>query len=170
MNELRGNVFTPEVIRGKNGKSAYEIAVENGFQGSEAQWIASMKPATKVVPLVVYDTACYLNGLDDLDIRSILSLYNDSTGGNEEMTLSLVTNGNGNVCVYNSPDGFAIDTWYDRFTVATTFLRFFTPSGIGAVVHQVLADGLVYPQEFGDETDVDIELTRDVEFILVEIY
>lgn len=28
---------------GEDGKSAYEIAVENGFTGSEAQWLASLK-------------------------------------------------------------------------------------------------------------------------------
>ena len=58
MNELRGNVFTPEVIRGKNGKSAYEIAVENGFQGSEEQWLASLQPpkiTTMFVPVFVND-------------------------------------------------------------------------------------------------------------------
>lgn len=29
---------------GSNGKSAYEIAVEHGFQGTEAQWLESLKP------------------------------------------------------------------------------------------------------------------------------
>lgn len=28
---------------GENGKSAYEIAVDNGFEGSEIQWLASLK-------------------------------------------------------------------------------------------------------------------------------
>ena len=27
----------------QNGKSAYEIAVENGFEGSEAEWLESLK-------------------------------------------------------------------------------------------------------------------------------
>ena len=29
----------------QNGKSAYEIAVENGFEGSEAEWLESLKGA-----------------------------------------------------------------------------------------------------------------------------
>jgi len=29
--------------RGENGKSAYELAVEHGFAGSETQWLASLK-------------------------------------------------------------------------------------------------------------------------------
>ena len=30
-------------IQGKDGKSAYQIAVENGFVGTEAEWIESLK-------------------------------------------------------------------------------------------------------------------------------
>ena len=32
--------------QGTNGKTAYEIAVEHGFTGSEAEWLASLKGAT----------------------------------------------------------------------------------------------------------------------------
>lgn len=38
--------FTPEqleALKGKNGKSAYEIAVDNGFEGTEEEWLASLK-------------------------------------------------------------------------------------------------------------------------------
>lgn len=37
---LKGKVFTPDTI---NGKSAYEIAVINGFDGSEEEWLLSIK-------------------------------------------------------------------------------------------------------------------------------
>ena len=30
-------------IQGKDGKSAYQIAVENGFRGTELEWLASLK-------------------------------------------------------------------------------------------------------------------------------
>ena len=30
-------------IQGKDGKSAYQIAVENGFIGTEAEWLESLK-------------------------------------------------------------------------------------------------------------------------------
>lgn len=30
-------------IKGEDGKSAYQIAVENGFVGTEAEWLASLK-------------------------------------------------------------------------------------------------------------------------------
>lgn len=32
-----------EAIQGKDGKSAYEIAVENGYTGTEKEWLASLK-------------------------------------------------------------------------------------------------------------------------------
>lgn len=38
-NEIRGVVVNPEVIR---GKSAYEIAVAHGFDGTEAEWLDSI--------------------------------------------------------------------------------------------------------------------------------
>lgn len=31
------------VVYGKDGKSAYEIAVKNGFEGTEEEWLASLK-------------------------------------------------------------------------------------------------------------------------------
>ena len=30
-------------MTGKDGKSAYQIAVENGFRGTELEWLASLK-------------------------------------------------------------------------------------------------------------------------------
>lgn len=38
--EMRGSITIPDMIK---GKSAYEIAVANGFKGTEAEWLASLK-------------------------------------------------------------------------------------------------------------------------------
>ena len=38
--KLTGKIFTPDVIR---GKSAYEIALLNGFEGGEREWLSSLK-------------------------------------------------------------------------------------------------------------------------------
>lgn len=43
------NDFTPEqllALKGENGKSAYQLAMEKGFVGTEAEWIASLKGET----------------------------------------------------------------------------------------------------------------------------
>lgn len=38
-NVLRGTIVNPEVIR---GKSAYEVAVLNGYSGTQEEWLASL--------------------------------------------------------------------------------------------------------------------------------
>ena len=54
MNELNGTVPTNGTIKGnlstvfaKDGKSAYEIAVENGFDGSEKEWLEYLDVSEK---------------------------------------------------------------------------------------------------------------------------
>ena len=49
-NTINGTVPTDEHIKGKvgvasgyDGESAYEVAVKNGFEGSETEWLASLK-------------------------------------------------------------------------------------------------------------------------------
>ena len=37
------SISVTEYIKGDPGSSAYEIAVENGFTGSETEWLASLK-------------------------------------------------------------------------------------------------------------------------------
>lgn len=37
--EIRGSIAIPTAIQ---GKSAYEIAVGNGFEGTEAEWLESL--------------------------------------------------------------------------------------------------------------------------------
>ena len=41
-NAVRGSVYAPETI---HGKSAYEIAVMHGFDGTEEEWLESLKGA-----------------------------------------------------------------------------------------------------------------------------
>jgi hypothetical protein len=43
---IHGNVFKGVPETAADGKSAYEIAVENGFDGTEVQWLASLKGET----------------------------------------------------------------------------------------------------------------------------
>jgi hypothetical protein len=32
-----------EMLKGEDGRSAYEVACDNGFVGTEAEWLASLK-------------------------------------------------------------------------------------------------------------------------------
>ena len=40
---ISGTIQGGAIVRGKEGKSAYEVAVQNGFSGTEAEWLASLK-------------------------------------------------------------------------------------------------------------------------------
>lgn len=49
MSELKGNIATKGALKGnlhavygKDGKSAYEIALDNGFEGTETEWLESL--------------------------------------------------------------------------------------------------------------------------------
>lgn len=43
MKVKHNGVFQDVVLKGIEGKSAYQIAVDRGFEGTEAEWIASLK-------------------------------------------------------------------------------------------------------------------------------
>lgn len=73
---------------GENGKSAYEIAVENGFKGSVSEWLESLKGKNAVVSIDENgnwlidgeDTGVSAvggaNELERIDKDSIQSLFN----------------------------------------------------------------------------------------------
>ncbi len=73
-NVLAGAVLNPTVVR---GKSAYEIAVENGFKGDEKAWLESLKAnAIPDIEKLTHETipVLVLNGVDAPDF-SKLELY-----------------------------------------------------------------------------------------------
>lgn len=41
--------LTETGVQGQPGKSAYDIAVENGFEGTETEWLNSLKGATPYI-------------------------------------------------------------------------------------------------------------------------
>lgn len=59
--ELGKAVDTGIKARGDNGKSAYEIAVEEGFEGSVKSWLVSLKGADGISPTVETEqTDCHI--------------------------------------------------------------------------------------------------------------
>ena len=40
---IKAEMKTGGYVKGLDGKSAYQIAVENGFEGTEEEWLASLK-------------------------------------------------------------------------------------------------------------------------------
>lgn len=41
----------PQGIKGEDGSSAYEVAIENGFEGTEAEWLESLKGRDGVITI-----------------------------------------------------------------------------------------------------------------------
>lgn len=59
---IENNVISANLITGPDGKSAYEIAVENGYIGTEQEWISSLKGDTYT-----------LTATDKQDIANLIS-------------------------------------------------------------------------------------------------
>lgn len=66
-------------IKGEDGKSAYEIAVENGYSGSEQEWISSLAGLPGETPYIGTNGNWFL-GAVDTGVAATPSLsYNDLT-------------------------------------------------------------------------------------------
>lgn len=55
--------FTPGGGQGANGLSAYEIAVKNGFKGTETEWLESLKGKNGSTPYIL-DKYWYIDGVN----------------------------------------------------------------------------------------------------------
>ena len=71
------NLNVTEVLHGKDGKSAYQIALDNGFVGTEKEWLDSLKGEA-------YDDTELVNRVTTLE--NTIGTLNDS--------LEAVLNGN----------------------------------------------------------------------------
>ena len=60
-------LFIPEIITGGDGKSAYEVAVQNGFEGTEDEWLKSLK-GTSIASITQADSP-------DDDRESIITVF-----------------------------------------------------------------------------------------------
>lgn len=67
---IRGQGYYPcsspfsNSVSGKNGKSAYEIAVSLGFEGTEAEWIESLKGTDGQTPHIGENGHWYIGEID----------------------------------------------------------------------------------------------------------
>ena len=158
MNELRGNVFTPEVIRGKDGKSAYEIAKDKGFQGSEEQWIASLQPpkiTTQLIPVFSFDKSGDIQGrIYDVETHVLLG-WTFEDDNVEERTHK----------------GIAEDNWFiPCYTSQNAYTHFYIGNNISTAITVVLCykDGSFSdPEILADGWDSYIELSTDIEYIAI---
>lgn len=76
---------------GVNGKSAYQIALENGFQGTEQEWLQSLQGAT---PTIGENGHWYINGID----TNVIATPELSGYYNEDNLIALSTDDIEKIC------------------------------------------------------------------------
>lgn len=64
--EIRGSVKSPDMI---HGKSAYEIAVKNGFEGTEEEWLASLRGGVSVASVTQTVTSTSSGGANVMKVK-----------------------------------------------------------------------------------------------------
>ena len=93
------NLNVTEVLHGKDGKSAYQIALDNGFVGTEEEWLESLKgtayddtaivddiKAIKQDILLLKATTSSLEGQDVLVDERISEVAEQNVQTNERVT------------------------------------------------------------------------------------
>lgn len=82
-------------LQGADGKSAYEVAIENGFTGTEGEWLASLKGTDGVSPTVTVTTIENGNKIDitDKDGSHSFNVMNGVDGYSPVVSLETTTNG-----------------------------------------------------------------------------
>ena len=86
----------PTTTNGEDGKSAYELAVDNGFNGTEQEWLASLKGqdgtngTNGTTPHIDQTTGNWFIGETNTGVKASFSSESAVSGGT---TLSVVTTG-----------------------------------------------------------------------------
>lgn len=82
-NELKGSIKLPEYVIGRqgiDGKSAYEVAVDNGFVGTEEEWLASLIGPSGVYIGTDPDTDARVWIYPDGEATEVVLSVNEKTG------------------------------------------------------------------------------------------
>lgn len=93
----KGKIQEILAIKGEPGKSAYEIACKNGFEGTEEEWLASLGGEVGATGKSAYEIACD-NGFDG-DEESWLESLKGQTGNSISATVTEISEGNGGYTV-----------------------------------------------------------------------
>jgi hypothetical protein len=133
-NILRGVITNPDVIR---GKSAYEIAVMHGFDGTEEQWLESLVANKEIIQAVVKEVVeeALKTATQSAMIGEVTLLANKWVG--EESPYSQVVEVAGvtkNSQVDLTPSVEQLDTFYEKD------LAFVTENDDGVVTVYAIGD------------------------------
>jgi len=64
-------------LKGQDGKSAYEIAIDNGFSGTEQEWIDSLIGASGETPNIGENGNWFIGAIDTGIKAGAITNYND---------------------------------------------------------------------------------------------
>lgn len=96
---------------GKDGKSAYQIAVDNGFKGTEAEWLKSLVAQGKDLSEYIWTAKDYYSNTNSQGRLSFVAWNGNKQDLNEMRTPGFYFCwGNGDDGTKNKPDG-ATGTW-----------------------------------------------------------
>ena len=76
---IKASLAGAGAIKGEDGKSAYEIAVENGYSGSEQEWISSLAGLPGETPYIGTNGNWFLGAVDTGVAATPSMSYNDLT-------------------------------------------------------------------------------------------
>ena len=155
-----GSEFTFSVRNGSDGadgKSAYEIAVLNGYQKSEQEWLASLKGIDGLTPYIGddgnwwigdTDTGVKAAGTDGQDGKTPYVGDNNNwwIDGEDTGYSAVGTDGNGIASINKTSSNGIVDTYTITYTNGTTSTYTVTNGkngvGITNIVNEVSSDGL----------------------------
>lgn len=76
---IQASLANAGALKGEPGKSAYEIAVEHGFSGTEAEWIASLPGAPGETPSIGNNGNWFIGDVDTGIKAGGVSSYSELT-------------------------------------------------------------------------------------------
>lgn len=76
---IKASLAGAGALKGEPGKSAYEVAVENGYSGSEQQWISSLTGVPGETPYIGANGNWFIGAIDTGVKAGAVTSYNDLT-------------------------------------------------------------------------------------------
>ena len=76
---IKASLAGAGALQGKDGKSAYEIAIQNGYSGSEQQWISSLTGTPGETPYIGVNGNWFIGAIDTGVKAGAITSYNDLT-------------------------------------------------------------------------------------------
>lgn len=74
---IKASLAGAGALKGEDGKSAYEIAVQNGYSGSEQQWINSLVGKPGDTPYIGTNGNWFVGAVDTGVRAAAITSYND---------------------------------------------------------------------------------------------